>query len=218
MTLTSDRVAICADCDEKVNVAIEARKARDRAEATESRLRRSGLPKVFIDGTLTWASVSRELGDLAACADVMRNGKGLYLYGPAGARKTSFAASYLAEAIRSGSNGQYVYVPDLFTELAEIYASDDARSRADVIDRYALAPWLVMDDLDKAKPSRHAAEVLLAILDSRYREGERCMFVTANVSIDELAAPFAAAVGENFSEPLVRRLAELCASVPMEVA
>lgn len=213
--LPEDRIAICESCDVKVDVALEVRKARDREEATESRFRRSGLPKAFLDGTITWADVSRKLGDLAACADVMRAGKGLFLYGPAGTFKTSFAASYLAEMIRTGSRGQYVYVPDLFTELAAIYSADDARSRADVIDRYALAPWLVMDDLDKAKPSRHAAEVLLAILDSRYREGERCLFVTANVSIDDLAVPFAEAVGENFSEPLVRRLSELCASVPM---
>ncbi len=208
-------MAICTECDEKVDVALASRRARDSREAIEARLQRSGLPKVFLDGTVTWAEVSRKLGDLAACADVMRAGKGLFLYGPAGSYKTSFAASYLAEVIRSGSRGHYVYLPDLFTELSAIYSADDARSRADVIDRYALAPWLVMDDLDKAKPSRHAAEVLLAILDARYREGERCMFVTANVSIDELAAPFAEAVGENFSQPLVRRLSELCASVPM---
>lgn len=205
----------CADCDAKAEKYWADRKARDESEATDSRLRRSGLPRRFLDGTITWADVSRKLGDLAACADVMRAGRGLYLYGAAGTYKTSFAASYLAEAIRSGGSGQYVYVPDLFTELSEIYAADDARSRADVIDRYAGAGWLVLDDLDKAKPSRHAAEVLLAILDYRYREGLRCLFVTANQSIDDIAQPFARDVGENFSEPLARRLSEMCASVPM---
>lgn len=208
-------MAICADCDQKVDVAVQAKRERDRQEATEARLRRSGLPRVFLDGTITWATVSRNLGDLASCVDVTRAGKGLFLHGRAGVGKTSFAASYLAEVIRGGARGQYVYIPDLFTELSAIYAADDTRSRADVIDRYATTPWLVLDDLDKVKPSRHAAEVLLAILDARYRECERCMFVTANVSIDELAAPFEAAVGEAYSQPLMRRLSELCASVPM---
>lgn len=199
----------CTDCEAVVTEHWQTLGARNAAEAAEARMKASGLPRVFRDGTIT-IPVAKVFG---RCAATLQGGSGVYLHGPAGTWKTSFAGAYLAKEIRAGRSGRYVYVPDLFTELSAIYSADDDRSRGDVIDRYGATPLLVVDDIDKAKASEHSAEVLLAIFDRRYREGLRGLIVTANVAVDELAGKFAGAIGESYADPLTRRIAELTVSV-----
>lgn len=205
----------CTDCDAAVAAELQQRETRRKAQSLDARFRASRLPSIYRDGTRTWSTVAGEAGARAQVMAAVNDTSGLYLYGPAGTHKTSLAAAGLALQIRAGRDGAYVYIPDLFTELAAIYSADDSRSRADVVDRYAHVRCLVLDDLDKAKASRHSAEILGAILDYRYREGLRWLVITANVSRDVLAQRFAADAGEEYAEPLLRRITEMTLGADM---
>lgn len=216
--LSAERLYVCADCDNHVADQLAQIAVRRKRERITRLLSQSGLPLVYRLGERPWNALSRALGEKARVVDHLASGKGLYLYGPAGAYKTSLAAAQLTEAILGGVEGRYVYLPDLFTELSAIYSADDSRSRADVIERYATTPCLVLDDFDKIKPSRHSAEVLLAILDYRYRERKSWLIVTANRSADDLLAEVTQGAGESYSEPIMRRISELCVVIPMEAA
>lgn len=211
------KVSGLAHCRECYGRKINEIEQRDRREKIEKLFSRSGLPHDYRKGIRTWTQVAAEIGPDNACAvEILKQGKGLYIWGGAGPFKTSLAASYLAEMIRSGRSGRYVFVPDLFTELYEIYAAQDHRSRADVVERYALTDCLVLDDLGKERPSEHAASVLMQIFDIRYRENRRWMIVTSNWSLDGLGARLDAGAGTEFAAPIVRRISEMTVSVPME--
>jgi len=179
----------------------------------------SGLPRPYRNGKRSWESVQKEFGaKKCACVERLNEGRGLYMYGDAGSGKTSIAAAYLADQLIAGKEGYYVYAPDLFTELAAIYSSNNQTSRRDVIERYAETQCLLLDDIDKAKVSTHSAEILGAIFDFRYREQRTWTVLTANCSLDELAGRFATMVGDSYAEPLLRRIAETTISVPMRRA
>ncbi len=217
MPLSPERFALCEACDQEVAREIAARSDRDRAERIATELRGSGLPRAYRDGVRTWERIREHVPEIEGIfAAAKREHMGLYLWGPAGAWKTSVAAALLAEAIRASGGGRYVFVPSLFAELFAIYAANDGRSSADVIERYAMTEHLVLDDLGKERPSEHAASVLMQIFDGRYVDRRGWMIVTSNFSFDELHTRFDLA-GEQFSDPIIRRLTELCISVPMEV-
>jgi DNA replication protein DnaC len=208
----------CETCDEWNKGRLEERLERERNEDLQRRLKQSNLPKIYQRGIRTWDHVAGRIGGgTEAIAQLLSRGTGLYLWGEAGAFKTSFAAARLAMEIWNGRSGRYVFLPNLFTELYDIYAAQDQRSRADVVERYALTPMLVLDDLGKEKPTEHGAAVLLEILDYRYRNGLTWLIVTSNYSQPELAARLETGAGETFAEPIMRRLSEMTVNVPMEV-
>lgn len=216
--LTADRFAQCEACDAEVARAIEAQEDRKAALACEARLKASGLPAIFATGRRGLPDVGRIFGGAVPlrAVSVLDSGTGLYVWGDAGSYKTTLACGILAGKIRGGGEGFYCYLPDLFTELAAIYASSNQESRRDVIERYAGAQWLLFDDIDKAKMSAHSAEILGAIIDFRYREGRRRNIFTSNVPIDELARRFEKQTGETYAEPLLRRIAEMTTAIRME--
>jgi DNA replication protein DnaC len=216
--LPADRFAQCEACDAEVARAIEAQEDRKAALACEARLKASGLPSAFATGERGLIDLGRVAGSALPmkAVTILDGGSGLYLWGPAGSYKTTLACGILAGKIRGGDEGFYCYLPDLFTELAAIYASQNQESRRDVIERYAGAQWLLFDDIDKAKMSAHSAEILGAIIDFRYREGKRRNIFTANMPIDELARRFERQTGETYAEPLLRRIAEMTTAIRME--
>lgn len=213
--LAADRLVKCGDCDVVVETRLQERHERREREDRERFMLTSGLPRSYRRG-------ERLLTDLpaiaqqtvTACKLLGSSVAGLYLHGDAGTFKTSVAAAFLAEQIRGGGEGRYVFVPDLFTDLYAIYSAGDQRSRADLVDGLVSTPRLVLDDLGKEKASEHAASVLFEILDGRYRtQGPgRWLIVTSNLAIHELAARFF----DDTGNPIARRLAEMTVPVPME--
>lgn len=212
-TLTGGNVALCTECDAAVAEELKAREARDRAESLSRRMNESGLPREYRNGSRTVHSIPMSGADaLSACQMLGQGVRGLYLYGTAGSYKTTAAAAWLATEIKGGGSGRYVFVPDLLTDLYAVYAGNGG-SRADIVDRLALARHLVLDDLGKEKASEHAAGVIFEILDGRYRNYRQgdWMIVTSNYPLNELCDRFPVEIGE----PIRRRLAEMTVAVPM---
>jgi DNA replication protein DnaC len=218
ISLPESRQIQCAVCDEAVAGTLRQRELRDAADALYSRLRDSGLP-------INYRTGSRSIGDLpvsispmiSACNCLGKTVSGLYLYGRAGTFKTSLAAAYLAQQIRAGISGRYVFVPDLFADIHASYNAASGDTRAEIIRRCLSAPALVLDDLGKEKASEHAAGVLLEILDARYRNARAgdWLIVTSNWDLDALCARWPS---KEFSDPIQRRLSELTVANAMEAA
>ena len=194
---------------------LQERTKRDEAEATDRRLRLSGLPTLYAQRKRTLAVLPAAANDSIVAVEALgKTTRGVYLWGEAGSFKTSVAAAFLAREIIDGATGRYVFVPDLFTDLYAIYAAGDSRSRADIVDSLIEVPCLVLDDLGKEKASDHASSVLFEIIDGRYRHQTqgRWTIVTSNRSPELLCARFT----DDTGEPIARRLSEMCVSVPMK--
>lgn len=206
----------CAECDETVASELAKRQARDETEGLFRRLRNSGLPLDYRTGARRQTDLPLIAGDaMTLCEMLGRSVRGLFLWGPAGSYKTSVAAAFLADQIRKGVEGRYVFVPDLFADIHASYRSDEAESRAAIVRRCTSAPCLVLDDLGKEKASEHAAGVIFEILDARYRKerNDGWLIVTSNFDLDALCDRFPT---KEISDPIQRRLSELCVGVPME--
>lgn len=157
-------------------------------------MKTSGLPRDYKTGKRGLADVpdslkhilkiQSELGTVAA--------PGLFLFGESKSYKTTIAAAFLAEAIRGGAQGRFVDVVDLMTDIQASYRDDDLDSRSDLVERFARAPLLVLDDLGQEKATHHAGEVLRQILDRRCREWAegRWLIVTSNRTPEQIRDRF----------------------------
>lgn len=198
-----------------VSDALTARAIRNAEEAIDKALRRSGLPHAYRAGERVLGHLPPSAFDaISACQMLGEQIRGAFLVGPAGAFKTSVAAAFLASQIRAGGQGRYIAVPDLLTDLYAIYASDDSRSRADIVDALVLAPMLVLDDLGKEKATEHATGVIFEVLDGRYREWRkgRWTIITSQYAPDALCSRFPE---KETADAIARRIAEMTVVVKM---
>jgi DNA replication protein DnaC len=216
--LAEGRLIQCAECDLFVSAHVAQLEAEQRAKETEQRLATSGLPVDYRTGKRAWADIRGLFAEESASAfELLREKRerGLYVYGKPGSFKTSATASFLADTIGNGEAGRYVYLQSLLTELYEIYAANDTRSRADVVNRYATTRHLVLDDFGKERPTEHAAAVLMEILDERYRRSAGWTIIVSNYSLTESAKRLSSGAGDMFSGPIMRRIGEMCVTVKM---
>jgi DNA replication protein DnaC len=105
---------------------------------------------------------------------------------------------------------RYVSVPDLIIKLGAAFGDKD---RAEALRILTGRGALVLDDLDKIKPSTHLLSHLFTAIDNRYQAGAP-MFVTANLALTELEAYFAGAEADGerrvAAEAIVSRLTQHC--------
>ena len=121
------------------------------------------------------------------------------LSGPVGVGKTWLAAA-AAWALLEREPLCWFYIPDLFNRLGHSF--EDA-SRDDTLNRLAGRTALVLDDLDKARPTDYAAEQVLCAIDSRVTAGAP-LIATTNLDLNALADRFA------FGHAIVDRLVGHC--------
>lgn len=130
--------------------------------------------------------------------------RGLLLWGPVGRGKTRIAG---AAAWRRCEGGpvRWLNVADLLMELSLPFNSPE-RERAVKALRPGANTALVLDDLDKLRPTDHALQPLYLAVNAWVEAGQP-LVVTCNRHPDQLAHDF----GERFGEPIASRLAGYCA-------
>jgi DNA replication protein DnaC len=189
----------CASCNEKADAREELENYRHEHER-RVRARRDGcrLPKSLRE--VTWDKVKPGRPAAPAIAAAKQWGRGeltmLTLTGPVGTGKTFLSAA--ATWARAELDAvRWYYMPKLVRDSRGEWSSSD---RAEVESALTGPSALVLDDLDKIKPSEWAIENLFLAVEHRV-QNEQALLVTTNLELDEL--------GDRFGAPLVDRLGGL---------
>jgi DNA replication protein DnaC len=199
----------CPPCAERLEAEEAAAEQREQDRQAHVRLdTRSSIPQALRRDLSSLEVTPRNAQALdAARAWSLGELPGLLLTGPVGTGKTSIAAAAAWERnLRYGV--VWTSVPVM---LAKALAAFDDEDRAEAMRAITGVGSLVLDDLDKVKPSEWAATQLFAAIDSRYAQGAP-LLVTTNLTLDQLADK----LGVDFGDAIASRLAEYCRTVVID--
>jgi DNA replication protein DnaC len=196
---------VCPTCVERMEAEDEQheleRQAQERAERVLRRREGSGVP-LLLRG-VSWTDVADTAPRPLFAARAWGAGdlSGLLLAGPVGVGKTSLAAAAAWTRLEHAPL-RWLSVPELFSRLALAFGDE---TREDALKSLAGSQGLVLDDVDKARPSEYAAEQMFYAIDNRVTAGAQ-LLVTTNLELSELAARFPQPHGA----AIVSRLAGYC--------
>lgn len=197
----------CAGCekrrsDEEERVEREAR----LAAAVESRREAAGLPPKWKRQRFEHLDADGERGKAIELAWAWGAGEidGLVLYGPVGRGKTAIAAA--AANLRVEQRPvRWLPVAELLTDLHGPFDSPERARATRKLDAGRGRAALVLDDLDKLKPSEWAVQPLYVAINA-WIEAELPLLVTLNRPLGQLREW----LPETFAEPIASRLAGYC--------
>ena len=135
------------------------------------------------------------------------DGKSLYIHGPNGTGKTTFAAN-LAKALVNMGRTVLMRNSKQLTEDMKAAMSDQA-----VLNRLYGVDVLVIDDLGKEQPTDYSLSMLYLVIETRYAK-MRPMVVTSNFRRDQLMTRWAE-VDAATAEAIISRLCDNTATVEM---
>lgn len=193
---------ICADRSQADMDRDRGRRQEQHDDAQHAdRVRRSGLPRRHHHG----------LEPLKLSADVMAAaqrwaslGRGLLLTGPVGVGKTTIAGAACFERLRR-RHCHWVSAPLLFARLGSGLGT---KGRDQALELMMSKTALVLDDIDKARPTEYGAEQIFLAVDQRI-EHESPLLVTTNLTPGELASRFP----EPYGDAVASRLVGYCDTV-----
>ena len=201
---------VCKCEQEKMAMEEEKRRERDRIEKIKE-TRKVGFPDDDMS-RFTFDNDDRtnpELSDIAHryvdhFAEMYRRHKGLLLFGSVGTGKT-YIASCIANALIDRG---YTCLVTNFARLTNTLAGirKDKQEYLDSLNRFSL---IVIDDLSSERNTDYMNEIVMNIIDSRYRSGKP-IIVTTNLTSEELKHP-----SDIHKSRIYSRLMEMC--VPYEV-
>jgi DNA replication protein DnaC len=120
-------------------------------------------------------NLAREFVDTYPAVDA-----GLLLLGPAGRGKTHLACAILSELVaKKGVPGIYGDFSDLLMKIQTSFRPDADLSKESILQPYAEAEVLVLDELGASKPHPWVLDVLYNLLNTRYNR-KRITIVTSN--------------------------------------
>jgi DNA replication protein DnaC len=198
MPFVCERCIAAAEQRERDSEQFRARAAAERRR--HARRQHSGVPAELLD--LRWSDLEttgREDAITAAKRWADGNLPGLVLTGPVGVGKTRIAAA-AANAMLEHRALRWTSAPLVFARLGSGLGTD---RREDAIDVLIGAHPLVLDDLDKTRPTEYAAEHVFAAIDTRLTEGIP-LLVTTNLGSAEIAQKFPPPYGEAIASRLTR--------------
>lgn len=136
---------------------------------------------------------------------MLKDGKGLLLYGDVGTGK-SYAAACIANALVDKG------VPCMMTNMPRLVntLSGMLEGKQGYIDRLNSFALLVIDDLGTERGTDYVSELVYNIIDSRYRAGLP-LIVTTNLTLKDMAAET-----DVKKQRIYSRLYDMC--IPMAVA
>lgn len=195
---------VCDLCGQRMEREDAERETTERARAAAGRAvqrrERSGIPEHL--WSWTFASIDRPAGLERAIEAAMRwaasDLNGLILAGSVGVGKTRVAVA-AANAMIDRRIVRYFSAPLLIARLGTGDFSNPLRMAA--LDALTGADPLVLDDLDKARPTVYAAEALFVAVDQR-ADGAAPLLVTTNLKLRELAELWPAPFGEAIASRL----------------
>lgn len=200
---------LCEECLDRDDAARwDAELQERREEARVGRIEKSGVPERWKAG-VTFEKLERdkpraEAIDAALAWALADNPKGLLLHGPVGRGKTVIAAAAAMERLQR-RHLKWLSVAALLTDLRGGFDSPEYKRALRSIDAQKAMGALVLDDLDKLKPTESALQPLYVAING-WIERPLPLLVTCNRSPDEIASW----AGATFGEALASRLLGYC--------
>lgn len=200
-----DRWSGCPKCNDEAAAAQRAEeRERDRIARADRLLRRSGIPARFAGAAFDSAPAP-----LRAWAERLIAGQGTgpaLLVGPVGTGKTHGACAVLAHVIReSGYAGRFTTSSEFGRLIRDQWTALE-RTEASIVDDYAGAPVLVLDDVGAQRPID--TELLQELIGARYAgDLMHATIITTNWSAENLEK----AIGERAAD----RIREGSVVIPM---
>jgi DNA replication protein DnaC len=193
--------AIDVLCEECAETADEKEADAARADRRDQMIQSSKIPKIF---RVAFADVDGKSEPVVAAArEWAAYGGGLVLLGPVGRGKTFLAGAAAMERMWRGPV-RWLSTPALLAGLRAGYGTDEQKQAAQ-----ALTPQrdlaLVLDDLDKARPTEASLETLFLAID-RWVSQEYPLLVTTNWTLDEVSERWEGSYGP----AIASRLAGYC--------
>lgn len=205
--------AVCTEREETERIRKEGAGALSVfLKRSDDVLKQNGAPSMFIKSNIS------DFPPQAQKYVSMK--KGLYISGDRGTGKTHLAVALMREHLKNmrmlynGSEYRinlnmipvFISVPELLLEIRQSY-SNGGSSEKEIIDKYTVRDFLVMDDLGVEKSTDWSLQILYIIIDRRYREEKRTI-ITSNLSLDDLA--------DKLDDRIASRIAGMCVLVPMK--
>ena len=161
---------------------------------------RAGIPARYL----------KAKADVAGAVASVESGRSLYIHGPYGTGKTSYACALAKSLVNRGSTVRFENSRHLMAEVQGLF---DGR-RTDALDRAYGCRVLVLDDIGKEQVTPYAVSLLYELVDSRYMAGKPIV-ATSNFSRGELASRLCEADAAT-AESIVSRLSENCDTLFMD--
>lgn len=198
---------LCVACSDIAEA--EADEAEQRALAEEQVARRraaSGIPAMW--QPWTWDSMEADEQRRLAVERARQWGsgelRGIVLWGDVGRGKTAIAAAAANDRLRVGAV-RWLPVGEMLTDLRMPFDSPEYARAVRQLDPGRRDVALVLDDLDKLKPSEHAVQPIYVAVNA-WIEAELPLLVTLNRNLDALADW----MPDTFGEALSSRLSGYC--------
>jgi DNA replication protein DnaC len=141
---------------------------------------------------------------------------GLLFVGPAGRGKTHLACAILSELVATkGVVGLYADFSDLLLRIQTSFRPDADSSKESVLNPYADAELLVLDELGASKPHAWVLDVLYNLLNTRYNR-KRITIATSNFEDEpDTASGEREKLEDRIGYRLRSRLYEMCTLVAL---
>lgn len=185
--------------------------AATRAQVVGDRIRSSGIPRRWLEET--WAGVERDADRAPALRAVegwAGRAKGapraVLLHGEVGRGKSHIAGVAALERCRV-SRVKWLNMAELMFDLSRSMSDPKRTAAMDALDpgRYDTGVALVLDDLDKVRPTDFGVQpVYLAV--NAWVEARQPLLVTMNWDLERLEDEF----GERYGAAIASRLAGYC--------
>lgn len=186
----------CPYAVRKAEAEERERAEEERAKAEAELLRRyerAGIPPKF---------VGAETDDEPRVAAVM-GGKGLYIQGPNGTLKTTFACAVAKRVIRAGRTAKFTSSVKIKGELFSTFRSETTEE--EVFKRLVRPYLLVIDDLGKECDSKTVVSMLYRVINER-DEQMKPVVITSNFTKQELCEMLAESGDISAAEAITSRL------------
>ena len=163
---------------------VEEEYERKTEKARLARLKRAGIPELFVMDTFPFHKQPRLKKKLVLefydSLLFMKDKQDLLFIGPTGCGKTGLATSFLVHAINHGFRGLFIDFSDL---LDSLYQSRGDYSEAKLMKKYSSLDVLLIDEIGYISSGKEQASLFFDLMRRRHQRG--ATIITTQLGFDE---------------------------------